>query len=63
MEAQGDRAVYAGEAAGRWLWVIVHPAEASAVVVQPITLVDARSLGAELVVLPVGEISPRLVLE
>jgi hypothetical protein len=63
VEAHPDRAVYAGEAAGRWLWVIVHPAEASAIMVQPLTIVDARSLGAELQVLPVGEISPRLVIE
>jgi hypothetical protein len=63
VQGHDDRAVYAGEAAGRWLWVIVHPSEASAVVVQPITLVDARSLGAELSVLPVGEVSPRLALE
>ena len=63
VEGANDRAVYAGEAAGRWLWVIVHPAEASAIVVQPLTLVDARLLGAELTVLPVGELSPRLVLE
>jgi hypothetical protein len=63
VDCDGDRAVYAGEAAGRWLWVIVHPAEASAIVVQPLSLVDARLLGAELTVLPVGELSPRLVLE
>ena len=63
VEGARDRAVYAGEAAGRWLWVIVHPAEASAIVVQPLTLVDARLLGAELTVVPVGELSPRLVVE
>jgi hypothetical protein len=63
VEGSADRAVYAGEAAGRWLWVVVHPAEASAIVVQPIMLVDARTLGAELTVLPVGELSPRLMLD
>jgi hypothetical protein len=63
VDAEIDRAVYAGEAAGRWLWVIVHPAEASAIMVQPLTIVDARSLGAELQVLPLGEVSPRLVIE
>jgi Family of unknown function (DUF6758) len=57
-----DRAVYAGEAAGRWLWVIVHPAESSAIVVEPIHLVDARRLGAELTMLPLGELSPRLLI-
>lgn len=62
VEGAADRAVYAGEAAGRWLWVVVHPAESSAIVVQPIQLVDARQLGAELTVLPVGEMSPRLLL-
>ncbi len=63
VESPTDRAVYAGEAAGRWLWVVVHPAESSAIVVQPINLVDARDLGAELTVLPVGEMSPRLLLD
>lgn len=58
-----DRAVYAGEAAGRWLWVVVHPAEAGALVVEPMQFVDARQLGAELTVLPLGELSPRLVVD
>jgi hypothetical protein len=62
IEAVHDRAVYAGEAAGRWLWVILHPAEASAVIVSPPPLVDARTLGAELALLPLGELSPRLLL-
>jgi hypothetical protein len=63
VESGGNCAVYVGEAAGRWLWVVVHPAESSAIVVQPLTLVDARTLGAELTVMPVGELSPRLVME
>lgn len=63
VEARDSCAAYAGEAAGRWLWVIVHPAEASTIMVQPIMLVDARSLGAELAVLPVGELSARLAVE
>lgn len=57
-----DRAVYAGEAAGCWLWVVVHPAAASTLVVEPMQLTDARRLGAELTVLPLGELSPRLVV-
>ncbi|MEJ7707849.1 MAG: DUF6758 family protein [Nocardioidaceae bacterium] len=60
--ATRDRAVYAGEAAGRWLWTIVHPAEAGVIVIQPLTLLDARALGAELELLPLGELSPRLVI-
>ncbi len=60
VEAEPDRAAYAGEAAGRWLWVVAHPAEASAIVVEPLMLVDARGLGAELAVLPLGELSARL---
>lgn len=63
VETPDGCAVYAGEAAGRWLWVILHPAEASTVLLEPITLVDARELGAELAVLPVGELSPRLVID
>lgn len=57
-----DRAVYAGEASGRWLWVVVHPAESSAIVVTPLQLVDARQLGAEVTLLPVAELSPRLLV-
>ncbi len=57
-----DRAVYAGEAAGRWLWVVVHPAEAGVIVIQPLKIVDAHTLGAELTLLPLAELSPRLVL-
>ncbi len=57
-----QRSVYVGEAAGRWLWVIVHPAEAGAVVVHPWKLVDARTLGAELASIPIGELSARLVV-
>ncbi|MGH3448541.1 MAG: DUF6758 family protein [Nocardioidaceae bacterium] len=63
VDAPDDRGVYAGEARGRWLWVIVHPAEASALVVQPMQLVDARHLGQELTMVPVGELSPRLMVE
>jgi hypothetical protein len=63
VESERDRAAYAGEAAGRWLWVVVHPAESAAIVVQPMQLVDARALGAELTVLPVGELSPRLLVD
>lgn len=63
VDAAHDRSVYVGEAAGRWLWVVLYPAEGSAVVVSPVTLVDARDLGAELAMLPLGELSPRLLVE
>ena len=43
--------------------MVVHPAEASAIVVQPLMLVDARQLGVELTVLPVGDCLPRLMLD
>jgi len=58
-----DRSAFVGSAAGRWLWTVVHPAEASAIMVEPFRLVDARRLGAELQLLPIRELSPRLVLE
>jgi hypothetical protein len=61
-EVASDRAAYAGEASGRWLWVVVHPAEASTLVVEPIQQVDARQLGPEVTLLPVAELSPRLVV-
>lgn len=58
-----DRSVYAGEAAGRWLWMVMHPAAAGAIVLEPLHLVDIRTLGAELALLPLGELSPRLLVD
>lgn len=53
-----DRAVYAGEAAGRWLWAVAWPAEAGAIVaLAGLALADLRELEWDV---PFGAPSPRL---
>lgn len=58
--APDDRAVYAGEALGNWLWTIVWPAEAGCLLVlDQLSLRDLREHDQELD-LPFGAFSPRL---
>ncbi|MFI7444241.1 DUF6758 family protein [Nonomuraea indica] len=53
-----DRAVYAGEALGNWLWTIVWPAEAGCLVaLSELALLDLRDHDLDL---PFGAFSPRL---
>jgi hypothetical protein len=59
--AAGNRAVYAGEADGRWLWLILHPESAGALLMEPLSLVDLRDLGAEIELLPFGPLCQRLL--
>jgi hypothetical protein len=59
--AAGNRAVYAGEADGRWLWLILHPESAGALLMEPLSLVDLRDLGAEIELLPFGPVCQRLL--
>lgn len=59
LPAKDDRAVYVGEAAGEWLWLIAWPEIAWSVIHDDLRLVDLRSpqlLGD----LPVGAKMPRL---
>jgi hypothetical protein len=52
-------AAYVGEASGVWLWVVVRPHEASAVLLEQFELLDARQgLPGEL--LPTGALCPLL---
>jgi hypothetical protein len=53
-----DRAVLVGEAAGRWLWVVVRPASAALLLPQLPELVDVSTFGPELVALPFGVVPP-----
>jgi hypothetical protein len=53
-----DRAVMVGEAAGRWLWVVVRPASAVLLLPQLPELVDVSTSGPELVALPFGVVPP-----
>jgi hypothetical protein len=49
-----DRIVLAGEAAGRWLWLVVSPAEAVLGLADRAALSDASALGPELVAVAFG---------
>lgn len=59
-ESPADRAAYAGEATGRWLWLIFWPDSASALLVEHLELADARNLGHEVDLLPYGALTPQL---
>lgn len=60
VDGVADRATYAGEAAGRWLWLILFPASAGVLVIDDLALADLRELGDEVDMLPFGALSPRL---
>jgi hypothetical protein len=55
-----DGAAYVGEAAGVWLWALLWPEQAAAVLLEPFELVDLRDPGHRLEV-PYGALSRRLV--
>ena len=57
--ASPDRAVFAGEVEGLWLWVVLWPDTAGVLLVEPMALRDLRDPGQDLD-LPFGAASPRL---
>ncbi|RAY13280.1 hypothetical protein DPM19_19510 [Actinomadura craniellae] len=59
LRAPPDRAAYAGEAMGNWLWAVFWPADAGMLVLEPAGLIDLREPGMDLD-LPFGALSPRL---
>ncbi|MFC6878437.1 MULTISPECIES: DUF6758 family protein [Actinomadura] len=59
VEAPPDRAVYVGEALGDWLWAVLWPPDAGALLLERRHLLDLREPGMELD-LPYGAFSPRL---
>jgi len=59
LDGAGERAVYVGEALGRWLWAVLWPDSAASLVQDDLHLVDLRDAGHELD-LPLGALSPRL---
>src|SRR5262249_27875491 len=54
-----DRAVFAGEVQGLWLWVVLWPDPAGALLVDPLALRDLGDPGRDLA-LPFGAASPPL---
>ena len=53
-----DRAVFAGEAAGRWLWVVLRPASAMLLLREEWILRDVAGIGPPLVELTFGGPQP-----
>jgi hypothetical protein len=57
-DAAFDRSVFAGEAQGRWLWLVLRPASAALLLQHEWQFSDASDLGPELVDLPFAEVPP-----
>lgn len=53
-----DRSVFAGEAEGRWLWVVLRPASAALLLKDEWILMNIAELGPELIDLPFGGSPP-----
>lgn len=51
-----ERAVFAGEARGRWIWLVLRPASAALLLQELSGLRDVSALGPELVTLPFGQV-------
>jgi hypothetical protein len=49
-----DRSVFAGEALGRWLWIVLRPASAALMLNDEWAMADLADLGPELMALPFG---------
>lgn len=61
VDAGPDRAVFAGEALGCWLWIVLWPVEAAILLLEPLILADLRETRQALDI-PYGALSPRLTL-
>lgn len=59
--APDDRAVFAGEAFGLWLWAVVWPSQSGLLLYDELILADLRESGSEMDLLPCGSLSPRLL--
>ena len=53
-----DRSVFAGEAEGRWLWLVLRPASAALLLEDDWILMNFADLGPELIDLPFGGAPP-----
>jgi hypothetical protein len=53
-----DRSVFAGEAHGRWLWLVLRPASAALLLRDEWVLADLTGLGPELIDVPFGGSPP-----
>ncbi len=53
-----DRSVFAGEAEGRWLWLVLRPPSAALLLKDEWILMDVADLGPEVVGLSFGSTPP-----
>ncbi|RKN47094.1 DUF6758 family protein [Streptomyces hoynatensis] len=60
-DAPADRAVFAGEAMGLWLWAVTWPEESGLLMYDELVLTDLRDAGSELELVPCGALSPRIL--
>ncbi len=58
MPGEWDRSVLAGEAGGRWLWLVLRPASAILLLRDDWILRDVSATGPQLVALPFGGAAP-----
>jgi hypothetical protein len=56
-----DRAVFAGEARGLWLWAVSWPAESGLLMYDELVLTDLREAGSEIELIPCGALSPKIL--
>jgi len=56
--AELERSVFAGEAHGRWLWLVLRPASAALLLRDEWILLDVASTGPELIEIPFGGSPP-----
>ncbi|GAB2911450.1 DUF6758 family protein [Streptomyces sp. NPDC059173] len=59
--APEDRAVFAGEARGLWLWAILWPEQSGLLMYDELVLTDLRDAGGEVDLVPCGALTPRLL--
>jgi hypothetical protein len=57
-DARFDRSVFAGEAHGRWLWLVLRPASAALLLRDEWVLADVATVGPELIDVPFGGSPP-----
>lgn len=57
-DVEFDRSVFAGEAGGRWLWIILRPASAALLLRDDWILADAARFGPHLLEMPFGGSPP-----
>jgi hypothetical protein len=56
-----DRAVFVGEAMGRWLWAVIWPPQSGLLMYDELVLADLRDAGSEVDLVPCGALSPRIL--